>query len=83
MTRQSISLTTPNDEWLNSQVSSEEYSTKSEAVNDLIRKERRKEKEIEFIRAKLIKSEQSGFVDQNRDEILAEFKNELKLDDKL
>ncbi|VAX34842.1 hypothetical protein MNBD_UNCLBAC01-1467 [hydrothermal vent metagenome] len=83
MTRQSISLTTPNDEWLNFQVSSEEYSTKSEAVNDLIRKERWKEKEIEFIRAKLIKSEQSGFVDQNRDEILAEFKNELKLDAKL
>ena len=37
MTRQSISLTQPNDEWLKTQVESKEYSSKSELVNDLIR----------------------------------------------
>ncbi|MCF6252455.1 MAG: type II toxin-antitoxin system ParD family antitoxin [Methylococcaceae bacterium] len=78
MTRQSISLTTPNDNWLKSQVESEEYASKSEVVNDLIRKARAAQNEIEIIRAKLIKSEQSGFISQTREEILAEFKEELR-----
>ena len=57
MPRQSISFTPPNDEWLKTQVESQEYSSKSEVVNDLIRKAR----EIEAIRARLIQAEQSGF----------------------
>ena len=57
MTRQSISFTAPNTDWLNSQVESEEYSSKSEIVNDLIRKARSEEKEIGIIRAKLIEAE--------------------------
>jgi antitoxin ParD1/3/4 len=35
MTRQSISFTTPNNNWLNEQIESEEYASKSEVVNDL------------------------------------------------
>ena len=78
MTRQSISFTTPNNDWLNAQVESEEYTSKSDVVNDLIRKARAQQNEIEFIRAKLIKSEQSGFTDLTRDEILAKSKEELR-----
>ena len=48
-------------------------------VNDLIRKAR----EIELIRAKLIRAEQSGFIEQTPAEILAEFKEELRADGKL
>ena len=73
MPRQSISLTPPNDEWLKSQVDSEEYSSKSEVINDLIRKAR----EIETIRARLIQAEQSGFVQQTQADILAEIKKEV------
>jgi antitoxin ParD1/3/4 len=51
MTRQSISFTTPNDNWLNSLIESEEYSSKSEIVNDLIRRARERNNEIEMIRA--------------------------------
>ena len=83
MPRQSISFTTPNDDWLKAQVESEEYTSKSDVVNDLIRKARAQQSEIEAIRAKLIKSEQSGFITQTREEILAEFKNELRHDGKL
>ena len=79
MARQSISLTPPNDEWLKAQVDSEEYTSKSDVVNDLIRKAR----EIELIRAKLIRAEQSGFIEQTPAEILAEFKEELRADGKL
>lgn len=76
MTRQSITLTKPNDEWLKAQVESEEYTTKSEAVNDLIRRAR----EMDRLRAKLIKAEQSGFTDMRREEILALSKAQLRSD---
>ena len=79
MVRQSISFTPPNDEWLKAQVDSEEYTSKSDVVNDLIRKAR----EIELIRAKLIRAEQSGFIEQTPAEILAEFKEQLRADGKL
>jgi len=78
MTRQSISFTTPNNNWLKTQVESEEYTSKSDVVNDLIRKARAQQNEIDFIRAKLIKAEKSGFTDQTRDEILAKSKEELR-----
>lgn len=81
MTRQSISFTQPNDEWLKAQLESKEYASKSELVNDLIRKERAKQKEIEYIRAKLIRAEQSGLVDQTPEEMLAEFKRRAGIND--
>lgn len=74
MARQSISFTPPNDEWLKTQVESEEYSSKSEVVNDLIRKAR----EIEYIRAKLISAEQSGLSNLSAADILTKSKNELR-----
>lgn len=40
MPRQSITFTPPNEEWLKAQVESQEYSNKSDVVNDLIRKAR-------------------------------------------
>ena len=78
MTRQSISFTTPNADWLKSQVDSEEYRSNSEVVNDLIRKARAEEQEIELIRAKLIKAEQSGFTDKSQAEILADIKEKAR-----
>ena len=78
MTRQSISFTKPNDEWLKAQVESQEYSSKSEVINDLIRKARQKQEEIVRIRAKLVEAEKSGFTDMNRDQILARSKEELR-----
>lgn len=75
MSRQSISFTDPNTEWLYQKVNVEhEYRSNSEAVNDLIRKAR----EIETIRAQLIQAEQSGFTELNRDEIRAEIEEELR-----
>jgi len=78
MTRQSISLTPPNDAWLVAQVESSEYSSKSDVVNDLIRKARVAERETQFIRAKLIEAEQSGFVTPDREELLAKIKSKRK-----
>jgi antitoxin ParD1/3/4 len=74
MVRQSISLTKPNDEWLKSQVENDEYSSKSELVNDLIRQARKQQVQIDWIRGKLEKSENSGFTEDTKEEILAQSK---------
>lgn len=78
MTRQSISLTPPNDAWLMAQVESSEYTSKSDVVNDLIRRAREAEQQLELIRAKLIKAEKSGFVTPDRDGLLAKIKSKRK-----
>jgi antitoxin ParD1/3/4 len=74
MSRQSISFTEPNDEWLKAQVENKEYSSKSEVVNDLIRQARKQQKEIDWIRAKLDMAEKSGFTNDSKEQILAESK---------
>ncbi|NOQ36747.1 MAG: CopG family transcriptional regulator [Methylococcaceae bacterium] len=83
MPRQSISFTSPNNNWLKAQVESEEYCSKSEVVNDLIRKARARQDEVDLIRAKLIKSEQSGFSDRSRGDILAKSKEGLQANGEL
>jgi len=70
MSRQSISLTKPNDEWLKSQIENNEYNSKSELINDLIRQARGQQKQIDWIQLKLESAEKSGFTDDRKDEIL-------------
>ncbi|QNL22215.1 type II toxin-antitoxin system ParD family antitoxin [Hyphobacterium sp. CCMP332] len=70
MARQSISLTEPNDEWLKNQIESNEYTSKSELINDLIRQARNQQKQIDWIRLKLESAEKSGFTDDRKAEIL-------------
>jgi antitoxin ParD1/3/4 len=77
MARQSISLTKPNDEWLKAQVDSEEYSSKSELVNDLIRQARKHQAQIDWIREKLDKSETNGFTNETKEQILKQSKSLL------
>ncbi len=77
MARQSISFTKPNDEWLKNQVENNEYSSKSELVNDLIRQARSQQVQIDWIRTKLEKAENSGFTTDSRDQILKQSKNLL------
>ena len=77
MARQSISFTKPNDEWLKAQVDKEEYSSKSELVNDLIRQARNQQVQIDWIRAKLEKAEKSGFTNDNKEQILTQSKSLL------
>lgn len=77
MPRQSISLSKPNDEWLKAQIDNEEYSSKSELVNDLIRQARKQHAQIDWIRAKLEKSERSGFTSDSKEQILIQSKTLL------
>ena len=77
MTRLSISLTKQNDEWLKGQVEEEEFNSKSEAINHLIKQERSREEYIEFVRLKIEKGEKSGFSNKTKDELLAQIKSRL------
>jgi len=77
MSRQSISFTKPNDEWLKAQVDNEEYSSKSELINDLIRQAREQQVQIDWIRTRLDKSESSEFTDDTKEQILKQSKSLL------
>ena len=80
MVRQSISVSDPNNDWLNAQVASAEYSSKSEVINDLIRRARRQQLDVDRIRSELVMAEQSGFTDENPEEMLSHFKVEARRD---
>ena len=77
MSRQSISFTEPNDEWLKDQVETKEYSSKSEVVNDLIRQARKQQAQVDWLRTKIEKAEASGFTEKGKEEILAKSKSLL------
>jgi len=75
MARQSVSFTKPNDEWLKAQLENQEYSSKSELINALIRQARKQQAQIDWIRAKLDRSERSGFTDSTKEQILNQSKS--------
>ena len=77
MARQSISFTEPNDEWLKAQVDSNEYSSKSELVNDLVRQARKQQRQIDWISSKLENAENSGFTNDSKEQILLKSKSLL------
>jgi antitoxin ParD1/3/4 len=77
MNRQSITFTKPNDEWLKEMVANEEYSSKSELVNDLIRQARNQQIQIDWINNKLKKAERSGFTEMDKKQILIESKTRM------
>lgn len=77
MARQSISLSKPNDEWLKQQVDSQEYSSKSELVNDLIRQARKQQQQLDWLRMKLQSAEESGFTNDSKDYIKRASKERL------
>jgi antitoxin ParD1/3/4 len=79
MSRQSITLANQNDEWLKQQVAKEEFTSKSEAVNYLIKQAREQDAYVEFVRMKIEKAEKSGFSTKTKEELLAEIKKKLNV----
>ena len=77
MTRQSISFTQPNDDWLKAQVDSNEYASKSELINDLVRQARKQQRQLNWISSKLDRAEASGFTKNTKKEILSISKSKL------
>ncbi|EPR65640.1 hypothetical protein ADICYQ_5347 [Cyclobacterium qasimii M12-11B] len=55
-----------------------EFSSKSELINDLIRRQREQEEERLLLRNELIKGENSGLSNKSMAEILTEAKQRVK-----
>lgn len=88
MPRQSINLTEPNAQWVKGQIASKEYTSVSDAINDLIRHARRKEHEqTDKTRALLIEAEKSieerGYSALSVEERLTRFKKKAGAGDLL
>ncbi|MCF6299698.1 MAG: type II toxin-antitoxin system ParD family antitoxin [Proteobacteria bacterium] len=83
MVKKSITVTDQQEEWIQAQMATGNYGTDSELIREALREKQNRTSEIEAIQMRLIKAELSGFVKQNRNEILAEFKDELRNDGKL
>ncbi len=79
MTRQSITLTKQNDEWLKAQVAEEEFSSKSEAVNHLIKQARKRDEYHDYVQMKIDRGLKSGFSTKTKEELLAEIKSRLNV----
>lgn len=78
MARQTITVNEPNDLWLKEKVEKNEYASKSELINDLIRRQREQEAERIWLRNELIKGEESGLSNKSTAEILEEAKRRAK-----
>lgn len=81
MVKKSITVTDQQDSWIKAQIEMGHYGNESEVLRELIRERQLREqetnREVEAIRAKLIRAEESGFIDQSPAELLAEIKSGL------
>lgn len=79
MIKKSITVTDTQNEWMQSQLKSGEYASDSELLRDLIRKEQRRNEEINVIREALIVGEKSGYSTKSAEQILQEFKEKRRI----
>ena len=83
MGKQSVNFTTPNEHWLNAKVQSEEYSSKTEIVNDLIRREREREEKRLTLKAAIEHGLASGISDNTAEDIRNNVLSRLRKDGQL
>lgn len=78
MGRQTITVNEPNDRWMKEKIQGNEYASKSELINDLIRRQREQEEERIWLRNELIKGEESGLSSRSTAEVLKDAKMRAK-----
>ena len=79
MARQSITLANQNDEWLKEQVAKEEFTSKGEAVNYLIKQARERDAYHEYVQMNIDRGLKSGFSTKTKEELLEEIKKRLNV----
>jgi antitoxin ParD1/3/4 len=78
MSRASIALTEPNEAWITMMLERQEYSSKTELINDLIRRARHAEEHRQAVRAQLIEAEQSGMSERAPEDIRQMVKKRMR-----
>ena len=80
MVKKSITVTEQQEEWIQSQLATGHYASDSEVLRDLIRREQKRDDELQAIRAALIEGEESGVsllsADQIREDVLKRLRND-------
>lgn len=79
MARQSITLASQNDEWLKEQVAKEEFTSKSEAVNYLIKQARERDAYHEYVQMKIDRGLKSGYSTKIKEELFEEIKKRFNV----
>lgn len=79
MARQSITLAAQNDEWLKEQVAKEEFTSKSEAVNYLIKQARDRDAYHEYVQMKIDRGLKSGYSTKTKEELFEEIKKRFNV----
>ncbi len=74
MVKKSITVTEQQDQWIQAQLATGHYASDSEVLRELIRREQKRDVELQAIRAALIEGEESGVsllsADQIREDVL-------------
>jgi len=83
MVKKSITVTEQQEQWIQSQLASGHYASDSEVVRDLIRREQKRDAELQVIRAALIEGEESGISPLPADEIREDVLKRLQKDGKV
>ncbi len=78
MVKKTYSITETLNQYVKDRIASGEYATDSEYMRELIRRDQDENREIAYIRSRLIKAEQGGFTDKNRGQILEDIKERAR-----
>ena len=81
--RASLSISKPNEKWIQAQIGSKEFSSRSEVLNDLIRKARKTEAIRERLKLAETSAKEHGWVTRTADEMLDGFKESARRDGEL
>ena len=83
MVKKSITVTEQQEQWIQTQLASGHYASDSEVLRELIRREQRRDAELQAIRAALIEGEESGMSPLSPDDIRKDVLKRLRDDGQL
>ena len=81
--RADLSISEPNEKWIQAQIDSKTFSSRSEVLNDLIRRARQTEAIRERLKAAELSAEEHGWVTKTPEEMLDGFKEKARRDGQL
>ena len=83
MVKKSITVTDQQEQWIQAQLAAGHYASDSEVLRDLIRREQKRDVEVQAIRAALMEGEASGISPLSADDIREGVLKRLREDGKL
>jgi antitoxin ParD1/3/4 len=83
MVKKSITITDQQEQWIQAQLATGHYASDSEVLRDLIRREQKRDVEVQAIRAALMEGEASGISSLSADDIREDVLRRLREDGQL